>query len=157
MTSCLATCLVCSKQSVSHTKMEEIFCAHTIQKKLSILWHKSEWIWLMSGRCYRCAHTKSMGEERQWGSCLYGLRENSVNENHALCRVITGHEHVYVYVCVWLGEGRERDRERAWGLLYNAVEPVYVVLGRSLCDISGLTDVLIGKKSLFKFGKSGIL
>lgn len=89
---------------------------------------------------------------------MYGLRENSVNENHALCRVITGHEHVYVCVC---DRGRERETEREHGvLLYNAVEPVYVVLGRSLCDISGLTDVLIGKKkkkSLFKFGKSGIL
>lgn len=84
---------------------------------------------------------------------MYGLRENSVNENHALCGVITGHKHVYMCVI-----GGERERERAWGLLYNAVEPFYVVLGRSLCDISGLTDVLIeGTKSLFKFGKSGIL
>lgn len=62
-----------------------------------------------------------------------------------------------VCVCV-IQEERERGRG-AWGLLYNTAEPVFADLGRSHCDISGLTDVLIGggKKSLFKFSKSGIL
>ena len=40
---------------------------------------------------------------------------------------------------------RERERESSWSLLYNAAEPVSVVYGRSHCDISGLTDVLIVK------------
>lgn len=112
----------------------------------------------MSRRCYRYPHTKSMRGDGQLGSCLYGLRENSVNEKRVVCRVIMGHKHVDVdvYVCVIEDES---GRESAQGLLYNAVEPVFVVLRRSRCDMSGLTDVLIGKKkkkSLLEFSKSGI-
>lgn len=75
---------------------------------------------------------------------MYGLRENSVNEKHELCGVIAGHGHV----CVIEGtrdRQRETGRESSWSLLYNAAEPVSVVYGRSHCDISGLTDVLIVK------------
>lgn len=49
--------------------------------------------------------------------------------------------------CVCVTE--EGEGVCAWGLLYNAVEPFFfvcVVLGRSHCGISRLTDVLIEKK-----------
>lgn len=75
-------------------------------------------------------------------------------------------------MCVRVCDRGERPREER-SRLYNAAEPVSVVfwlfffLGRSLCDIFGLTDVLIGgggwqekregQKSLFKCGKSGVL
>lgn len=94
------------------------------------------------------------GREGGFTSRSYGPSGGSVNENTAACRVITGQERLFVCDAGERESGRVRD---GGARLYNVAKPVPVVLGRSHCDISGLTDVLIRGGGLFKYGKSGIL